>query len=287
MKTSLFVVLCVLYSATFVASAAPQGTTTITTDIYMKLERYAHFSSSAYLPSCTTIEGTAIVRNSFSVADTDTQGIIALDIPKKEIIVAFRGSTTMQDYMQDATFIPTPYPSSSCLACFVHSGFNSAWNSVKSIVVNEVRALRSAHPTFSVVVTGHSLGGAIAPFCALALKAAGISGVKVYSYGAPRVGDQRFANFVDSQLGVNNLFRSTHTTDSVPQLIPSQTGFRHHSTEYFIYADPSSLANVAKCSQEHSNCNNRHAVTFSSTVSLFTSDSAHHTYYNVGMGDTC
>lgn len=38
-----------------------------------------------------------------------------------------------------------------------------------------------------------------------------------------------------------------HTTDGVPTIIPTYYGYRHHSTEYWQTVDPSSAANVKKC----------------------------------------
>jgi len=272
--------------------AAPSGTTAISTATYNNCLRFAYFSSAAYIPTCTIIQSTGVVQTTFSDPGTDTQGYIALDKIQGQIIVAFRGSTSTADFERDLDIVPTGYSSpisdKHCLLCTVHSGFFGAWNAVKTVIIDTVQSLHSAHSTFTIIVTGHSLGGALTSFCALGLKGAGLSGVQVYSYGEPRVGDTYYANFVDSQLVVGNLYRSTHTTDTVPQMIPKSGVYQHHSTEYYIYADPSSVANTVKCNgQEDSNCIDSVSISFSNSAALLTSASPHHTYYGVGMGDTC
>lgn len=77
------------------------------------------------------------------------------------------------------------------------------------------------HPDFSIVVTGHSLGGAMAPLAAITLKQNfSEHHTRVYSYGAPRTGvrlmhvvdthlliclaqNKVFADFVNDHLGAN------------------------------------------------------------------------------------
>lgn len=293
MKTFCHIVLVVV---ALCISSAPvaYATSAITQTTYNNLVRFAHFSSAAYFGSnvCPNPQGSTVI-SWFSDAGTDTQGYVAVDSTNEQIVVAFRGSTSLEDFEEDADILQTGYSSpisgQHCLLCMVHSGFFGAWNAVKTTVLNTVQAQHTAHPTFSVVVTGHSLGGALTPLAALSIKGLGLGVViQVYSYGEPRVGDSLFANFVDNQLSTSNVFRGTHTTDSVPQLIPKSVLYTHHSSEYFITADPSSLATTVKCvGQEDSTCNDATAVSWSSTMALIGSSSPHHTYFGVGMGDQC
>jgi Lipase (class 3) len=53
-----------------------------------------------------------------------------------------------------------------------------------------------------------------------------------YTYGAPQIGQQQFADYVGRQPGGN--FRVTHTDDIVPKLPGLLIGYRHFSPEYFI-----------------------------------------------------
>jgi len=266
----------------FVTIAA--ATSAITSATYNNLVRFAHFSSAAYL-SCPTVLTASVVYN-FNDAGTDTQGYIALDTTNKQIIVAFRGSTSVADFERDADILLTSY--SGCFLCEVHQGFYAAWNAVSSGIINEVTTLHRANSGFSIIVTGHSLGGALTPFAALAIKASLGVTVQLYSYGQPRVGDLLFTNYVDSTIGKSNLFRGTHVNDEVPQLIPKSGIYEHHSTEYYIHADPSAVGVVYQCSgDEDGSCSDGQNLSWSNTFDLFSANSPHHTYFGVGMGNSC
>lgn len=110
----------------------------------------------------------------------------------------------------------------------VHFGFLEAYNLVASDVIAAVKGQLASRPSYSVVVTGHSLGGALASLAAVSLKAAVPSAnLKLYTYGQPRVGDPAFASLVESRLGVPNIFRAVHTYDGVPTFLLGSIGYRH------------------------------------------------------------
>ena len=74
------------------------------------------------------------------------------------------------------------------------------------------------NPGFKVLVTGHSLGAAIAVFCTLDLVIE-MPNVQVYHYtfGQPRVGNAAFASFFQKHAKAAS-FRFTHNHDIVPHL---------------------------------------------------------------------
>jgi hypothetical protein len=91
----------------------------------------------------------------------------------------------------------------------------------------------AAHPDYGIVVTGHSLGGAVATLAAAQLRSEGWV-VSLYSYGAPRVGGRALSAFISGQAGGN--YRVTHRNDPVPNLPLLIMGFVHVSPEYYIDA---------------------------------------------------
>lgn len=102
-------------------------------------------------------------------------------------LLAFRGSATPLNYLEDATFFPaSPYP--ACEGCAVHSGFHDTWRSVAPAVAAEIADLGCAR----LEILGHSLGGAMAALAAYEL-AATIDVARVYTYGQPRVGNAAWA----------------------------------------------------------------------------------------------
>ena len=52
----------------------------------------------------------------------------------------------------------------------VHSGFFTAYTSVAPQVINPLRDLLNLYPSASILITGHSLGGALATFAAIDIK---------------------------------------------------------------------------------------------------------------------
>jgi hypothetical protein len=184
----------------------------------------------------------------FSGVLTDIQGLIAVDPTSKLIVVSFRGSSSVRNWIAKYA-LPPPRenlpqlttPSSIVFAfsdcslvsgCEIHTGFGAAWAEVSSAVTSGVAAARKANPGYAVVSTGHSLGGAVATLAAAYLRAGSGTSVDLYTYGSPRVGNGAFADFVSAQPGLET--RVTHVDDPVPRLPPLLFGYRHTSPEYWL-----------------------------------------------------
>ncbi|KAF8493055.1 lipase [Russula emetica] len=116
-----------------------------------------------------------------------------------------------------------------------HNGFASEQASTASGILSAVQNTLSTRGLSSVTVVGHSLGAALALLDGVffSLQLPENVTVKVISYGMPRVGNQAFANFVDSQLSG----RVTHVNnqeDPVPTVPGEFLGFHHPSGEIHI-----------------------------------------------------
>ena len=115
-----------------------------------------------------------------------TQGFIGYMPSQSTIYVSFRGSEQIQNWIDNLNAILTSYP--LCSGCEVHQGFYNAHTAAFPAVLSEVKRLKSQFPSYGVVVTGHSLGAALATLTALDLMSNGISGVRAIHFGSPRVG---------------------------------------------------------------------------------------------------
>ncbi|KAJ7623871.1 alpha/beta-hydrolase [Mycena polygramma] len=213
--------------------AAPLLTSrAISSSTYDDLVRYTKYSAAAYQLFCPIPLGNTLVQ---SFATGDGHGFIARDDTRKEIVVSFRGSFSLEDVATDLDVFLTPFVSLGVHKPFnVHSGFLAAYNDVAEVILTTVKAQLAKFPKYNVVITGHSLGGALASLCASSLKPM-LPGVamKLYTFGQPRTGDAQFAAFVESTIGVNNIFR-----DGVPTMVPRIFGYEHHATEYWQFKDP-------------------------------------------------
>jgi predicted lipase len=102
-------------------------------------------------------------------------------------------------------------------------------------ILSAVQQTLSAHDSTSVTVVGHSLGAALALLDGLYLRIQlGTSvNVRVVGYGMPRVGNQAFANWVDSNLS-GQVTHINNEEDPIP-IVPGRfLGFHHASGEVHI-----------------------------------------------------
>jgi hypothetical protein len=113
----------------------------------------------------------------------------------------------------------------------VHDGFWTALDSVyKGLAAEIVR--QGGFKGKKVFVTGHSLGGALATLCALRLQKDNHGSAAVYTYGSPRVGNDKFqaAFRLPHQRWVNQ-------NDLVTQVPPEVAGYRPVGTLDHILPD--------------------------------------------------
>lgn len=162
---------------------------------------------------------------------SDTQGYVGYTTSQKTIYVVFRGSETLDNWVTNIDMITVKY--SLCENCWVHQGFYSAEQKVVAGIISQVKTLKSKFPSYKVLVTGHSLGAALATLAAADLKAKSIDSVQLFNYGSPRTGDTTFAAWFSSYIPIHS--RVTHYKDEVPHLPTSDTlrHYTHINGEYF------------------------------------------------------
>jgi pimeloyl-ACP methyl ester carboxylesterase len=131
-------------------------------------------------------------------------------------IVAFRGSITPEDWIRDFIFLPIETTTHPQLGpC--HAGFLDDAMSIVQDVLDAV-----AGKPF--ILTGHSLGGALALGVAGLCWAAGNMPVKVVTFGAPRFGMRQFVSFV-TPLQIAQYRRGCDIVPEVPRNVPPLFAF--------------------------------------------------------------
>jgi hypothetical protein len=161
---------------------------------------------------------------------SDVTGFVATDTTNKLIVVSFRGSRSVRNWITNVQF---PVKTTSiCATCSASTGFWDSWLEAQTGVLAAVTKAQQQFPGFKVVATGHSLGGALAGLAAGVLRSQGLT-VDLYTYGAPKVGLEAISSYL-SQTGKGATYRVTHKGDPVPKLPPAALGYRHYSPEYYV-----------------------------------------------------
>ena len=133
-------------------------------------------------------------------------------------IVSFAGTDPLKinDWITDLWALPSP--------AGLHTGFATAVDRIWQPIATAIRNRTAAED--ALILTGHSLGGALAIIAAeRAQRELAVSPTVVYTFGSPRPGDGQFS--ARYPLGTAT-FRLVHGNDLVPTVPPSQGGFFHH-----------------------------------------------------------
>lgn len=96
---------------------------------------------------------------------TNVVGYVGYSEQDKEIIVSFQGTKDARNWLEDFDFILTNYP--KCKGCQVHQGFYFDYLSVHNELVSVLAKLTNEHSDAHFLVTGSSLGSALATIAAL------------------------------------------------------------------------------------------------------------------------
>ena len=163
---------------------------------------------------------------------------MAISESEKTIVLAFRGSTNQgQVFSQFVETISTPktvFLEKGQVESYYKTAFDTLWSSG---LHKDFRQIRSLYPDYKVLITGHSLGGALASLASLWIvyyNFVPAEQLVLYTFGMPRVGDLEYALIHDRY--VRNSMRVVHTSDLVPKF-PCRIGVGvaprppcHHAT---------------------------------------------------------
>lgn len=159
------------------------------------------------------------------------------------VVVAFRGTqeNSIQNWIEDLFWKQLDFDYPGMTEAKVHSGFYSAYHNttLRDGVINGIQKTREAYGNIPIMVTGHSMGGAMASFCALDLIVNyGLKDVTLLTFGQPRIGNAVFASHFKKYLP--NAIRVTNAHDIVPHLPPyyqyfPQKTYHHFPREVWVH----------------------------------------------------
>lgn len=212
---------------------------------YKTALRCAHLSNEVYRRFNESLRFTVLPSTRPTLLEneaTDTQVALLEDAATRCGYIVFRGSSADRDWLTNLDFAkwsavtdaitdekqlnyPKVYGESST-GVKLHKGFITAYLAVRLDIQSKVKASSITH----WVVTGHSLGGALAKLCAVDLQynlGSDVS-MEVYTFGAPRIGNKAFAESYNQR--VPKTCRFVHGNDVVCGLPRRWQGYRHVNT---------------------------------------------------------
>ncbi|EAS02832.1 lipase family protein (macronuclear) [Tetrahymena thermophila SB210] len=183
--------------------------------------------------SCNYHSGMTDVQ-AFNKKTKEAQGYCGYDASNKRIVVAYRGSSNIQNWIANFQAIPVKY--AGCQGCLVHDGFQLTLKEISDNINTCVQGLANKYQDAQVFVTGHSLGGALATLSVLEIaKIVDPSKIVFMNFGSPRVGNQQFVEYFDSV--ITNGIRVVNFKDIVPHLPLKIMDFKHVNTEVWMLSN--------------------------------------------------
>lgn len=139
--------------------------------------------------------------------------------------IAFRGTETPGEWVQDFAAIPTPNLHGQGT---VHLGFQDVYEKIRSAVVENLRKLETVS---EVIIIGHSLGGALALLCAADL--AQSRTVSVVTFATPNVGKKDFCCWADSH--IKQCLNLANVYDLVPRVPLANDGWLRPGNDVLLH----------------------------------------------------
>lgn len=163
------------------------------------------------------------------LAESSIFGLVAWNEAAKTALVAFRGTVTIWDWIDDLDAIPVDYlaiPGSG----HVHMGFQLVYEHVRDSVSRLLAG--GCKGARRILVTGHSLGGAVAVLSGFDIgKTAGVV-PELYTLAGPRTGAPDFSGNFDKLIPI--CYRVVNFMDVVPQ-VPLPPLYKHVGQEVLVH----------------------------------------------------
>ena len=162
------------------------------------------------------------------LSESKVFGLVAWSEAAKTALVAFRGTQSIWDWINDLDAIAIPYTAVAGSG-HVHMGFQLVYEHVRQSVA---KLLATCKGVQRILVTGHSLGAAVAILSGFELaKTTGIA-TELYTLAGPRTGAPDFSGAYSGVVPI--CYRVVNFMDVVPQ-VPLPPLYKHTGEEVLVY----------------------------------------------------
>ena len=213
----------------------------------------------------------------YVVENSGSKAIQGYDNMTNTIFTSFRGSSNIHNWIENIQIHQiAPYNDSSIK---IEEGFFKAYNFIKSEIFINLHELTDKYNTNRLLITGHSLGGAMATIMTYEIFLLGNMYNVNYliTFGSPRVGNSEFVKDFNKYKVTS--YRITHYYDMVPHVPEEFLKYSHISNEIWYNEDNSKFKICNDYLSEDNSCSN------SCGPVHCTSTSDHLTYLNMSMGN--
>jgi hypothetical protein len=189
---------------------------------------------------CASMLGSFSTAGVFYASSTDGQAFVGYCPKMNAVVASIRGTASLEDWIDDLEAshdYPITAPSWLPQDIKIHRGFYSVYHELDTEGLTDVfvRTIQQ-HNGATILIVGHSLGGAVATMLAADMAANhGITADKVYTFGQPRVGNEAFSNWYKQTIPGH--IRVTHHRDVVPHLPLKLMHYYHVATEVYYAAE--------------------------------------------------
>ena len=183
------------------------------------------------------------------------------------LFVGYRGSTNIQNWI-DNVQVRHEFPYEDTEVSVEH-GMYSLYASLRTDVIDILNNMVSKYNTRKLLVTGHSLAGALGTLTVFDFMyyESDFIVTDLITFGAPRVGNEQFAKYFE--MFDIRISRVTHYYDMVPHVPETFLGYKHirnevwfnePSTSYIECSDGEDLNCSDSCSPLHCTSTDDHMI---------------------------
>lgn len=208
------------------------------------IKRMVDYSGAAYCPdlslkswSCQHCKNKASVEFIAVLNEerTGAHGYVALDHGMQSIVVSFKGSADPRNFLLDFNYGLFDYAvRDGTQGIKVHAGFLTYTELMSLEMLPVVSDLLKKY-NYTVTLTGHSVGGAVATLSSIYMNDnlhVPWSRINLVTFGEPRIGNAAFARWFNTKNAGH--LRVTNNRDMIVHLPLNDAGYFHRKREIFL-----------------------------------------------------